>query len=115
MSFLPADHATVGGNQRVAEEVRAAVSGLDVLVNNVGGLHQSRRETTDGYEATLAMNFVGPFALTRELLPLLQARAPARCINVVSAAFKTVKATRSPTRNLLSGSSAPRSTRAPNC
>ena len=37
------------------------------------------------------MDFVGPFALTRELLPLLQARAPARCINVVSAAFKTVK------------------------
>jgi NAD(P)-dependent dehydrogenase (short-subunit alcohol dehydrogenase family) len=91
VSFLPADHATVGGNQRVAEEVRAAVSGLDVLVNNVGGLYQSRRETTDGYEATLAMNFVGPFALTSQLLPLLQARAPARCINVVSAAFKTVK------------------------
>jgi len=91
VSFLQGDHATVGGNQRVADEVRGAISDLDVLVNNVGGLYPSRRETTDGYEATLAMNFVGPFALTSQLLPLLQVRAPARCVNVVSAAFKTVK------------------------
>ena len=37
------------------------------------------------------MNFVGPFALTGELLPLLQADAPARCVNVVSAGFKMWK------------------------
>jgi NAD(P)-dependent dehydrogenase (short-subunit alcohol dehydrogenase family) len=81
----------VGGNQQLADQVRAAVSGLDVLVNNVGGLYQTRWETADGYEATLAMNFVGPFALTGELLPLLQASGPARCVNVVSAGFKMWK------------------------
>ena len=37
------------------------------------------------------MNFVGPVALTGELLPLLQANAPARCVNVVSAGFKMWK------------------------
>jgi NAD(P)-dependent dehydrogenase (short-subunit alcohol dehydrogenase family) len=62
-----------------------------VLVNNVGGLYGTRWETADGYEATLAMNFLGPFTLTYELLPLLDANAPARCINVVSAAFKMRK------------------------
>jgi retinol dehydrogenase 14 len=89
--FLQADHATVGGNQQLADQVRAQVSRLDVLVNNVGGLFQTRWETADGYEATLAMNFVGPFALTGELLPLLRASAPARCVNVVSAGFKMWK------------------------
>jgi NAD(P)-dependent dehydrogenase (short-subunit alcohol dehydrogenase family) len=89
--FLPADHATVGGNQQLADQLREEVSRLDVLVNNVGGLYQTRWETADGYEATLAMNFVGPFALTGELLPLLQASAPARCVNVVSAGFKMWK------------------------
>ena len=89
--FLQADHATVGGNQQLADQVRAAVSGLDVLVNNVGGLYQTRWATADGYEATLAMNFVGPCALTGELLPLLQASGPARCVNVVSAGFKMWK------------------------
>jgi NAD(P)-dependent dehydrogenase (short-subunit alcohol dehydrogenase family) len=91
VKFLQADHATVGGNQRLADQVRAEVSGLDVLVNNVGGRYQSRWETADGYEATLAMNFIGPFSLTGELLPLLQANAPARCVNVVSAGFKMWK------------------------
>ena len=89
--FLQADHATVAGNQQLADQVRAAFPNLSVLVNNVGGLYQMRWETADGYEATLAMNFLGPFALTSELLPLLQANAPARCVNVVSAGFKLWK------------------------
>jgi retinol dehydrogenase-14 len=91
VGFLQADHATVAGNQQLADQVRAAFPTLSVLVNNVGGLYQTRWETTDGYEATLAMNFVGPFTLTSELLPLLQANAPARCVNVVSAGFKLWK------------------------
>lgn len=89
--FLQADHATVAGNQQLADQVRAAFTNLSVLVNNVGGLYQTRWETADGYEATLAMNFLGPFTLISELLPLLQANAPARCVNVVSAGFKLWK------------------------
>ncbi|HEX6336739.1 MAG TPA: SDR family NAD(P)-dependent oxidoreductase [Jiangellaceae bacterium] len=86
--FLRADHSTVGGNHDLADRVRAAVPRLNLLVNNVGGLYQTRWETPDGYEATLAMNFVGPHALTAELLPLLRAGAASRCVNVVSAGFK---------------------------
>ena len=89
--FLPADHSTVGGNQALADRVREAFASLDVLVNNVGGAYATRWETADGYEATLAMNVVGPFALTAELVPLLQANAPSRCINVVSAAYQMCK------------------------
>jgi NAD(P)-dependent dehydrogenase (short-subunit alcohol dehydrogenase family) len=91
VTFLQADHATVTGNQQLADQVHAAYPDLSVLVNNVGGLYQTRWETADGHEATLAMNFVGPFTLTSELLPLLQANAPARCVNVVSAGFKLWK------------------------
>jgi NAD(P)-dependent dehydrogenase (short-subunit alcohol dehydrogenase family) len=91
VTFLQADHATVAGNRELANQVQAAFPQLNVLINNVGGLYQRRWQTADGYEATLAMNFVGPFTLTGELLPLLQANAPARCVNVVSAAFKMWK------------------------
>src|SRR5262245_53252209 len=62
VEFLEADHATVAGNQRLARRVRDRVHRLDVLVNNVGGLFASRRETADGCEETLAVNAVGPFA-----------------------------------------------------
>jgi NAD(P)-dependent dehydrogenase (short-subunit alcohol dehydrogenase family) len=81
-TFFPADHSTVHGNLGLAGRVRAEFAGLDVLVNNVGGLYETRHETADGYEATLPMNFVGPFALTAQLLPMLQRSAPARCVFV---------------------------------
>lgn len=91
VTFIKVDHSTVGGSQHLADRIRGSFSGLDVLINNVGGVFNTRRETADGYEATLAMDFVGAFALTTELLPLLRANAPARCINVVSAGFKMCK------------------------
>src|SRR4029453_17873679 len=72
VEFIQADHSTVGGNELLAEQLREAVTALDVLVNNVGGLYATRWETADGYEATLAMDVVGPFALTSALLPLLE-------------------------------------------
>lgn len=47
VTFLQADHSTVGGNQDLADRVRATVPRLDLLVNNVGGLYPSRWETAD--------------------------------------------------------------------
>ena len=91
VTFLQADHATVAGNRQLAEQIQATFPDLRVLVNNVGGLYSTRWETADGYEATLAMNLVGPYALTAELLPLLRASAPSRFVNVVSAGFKMWK------------------------
>jgi NAD(P)-dependent dehydrogenase (short-subunit alcohol dehydrogenase family) len=82
--FLRADAATVGGNQDLARRLVAQTDRLHILVNNVGGTANDRRETADGYEATLATIVVGPFALTQALLPVLRASAPARIVNVAS-------------------------------
>jgi NAD(P)-dependent dehydrogenase (short-subunit alcohol dehydrogenase family) len=85
--FVAADHATVAGNQALAEHLAGELDRLDVLVNNVGTAPSSqRRVTQDGYETTLAVNFVGPAALTTGLLPLLRHGAPARVVTVVSSA-----------------------------
>src|SRR5262249_1357539 len=49
---------------------------LDVLVNNAGVMNvPARTETVDGFELQLASNFLGPFALTVRLLPLLLSAA----------------------------------------
>jgi NAD(P)-dependent dehydrogenase (short-subunit alcohol dehydrogenase family) len=85
--FIQADASTVGGNQELAQRILTETGQLHILINNVGGLYNDRWETDDGYEATLAMNFVGPFALTEALLPLLQKSAPARIVNVSSAGY----------------------------
>jgi NAD(P)-dependent dehydrogenase (short-subunit alcohol dehydrogenase family) len=87
-SFIQADHATVGANQDLAGQLGDSLGGLDILVNNVGRVFPARQETADGYEATLALCFVGPVALTEALLPLLTRRPGARVVNMSSSAYK---------------------------
>jgi len=88
VSFIQADHATVGANQHLAGQLRDSLGGLDILVNNVGRVFAARRETADGYEATLALCFAGPAALTEALLPLLTQRPGARVVNMSSSAYQ---------------------------
>ena len=45
-----------------------------------------RRVSRDGHELTFAINHLAHFLLTRELLPLLEAGAPSRIVNVSSGA-----------------------------
>lgn len=63
-----------------------------MLVNNVGGIFAKRLVSADGFEMSLALNFLAPFVLTEALLPLLT-RGPgaARCVNVVSSSFQMTK------------------------
>ena len=88
VSFLQADHATVGANHDLAGQLGDCLEGLDILVNNVGRVFPARQETADGYEATLALCFAGPVALTEALLPLLTQRPGARVVNMSSSAYK---------------------------
>jgi NAD(P)-dependent dehydrogenase (short-subunit alcohol dehydrogenase family) len=91
VAFLAVDHSTVGGNRDLAERVLERADHLEVLINNVGAIHARRLETGDGYEATLATNFLAPFVLTDILMPLLLESAPARVVNVVSSAYSMWK------------------------
>ena len=90
VEFIQADHATVGANNQLGQAVTERLGKLglpprlDVLVNNVGGIFATRTLTADGYEATLAVNFLAPVVLTHSLLPLLQASGSPRCVNVTS-------------------------------
>jgi NAD(P)-dependent dehydrogenase (short-subunit alcohol dehydrogenase family) len=60
-------------------------------VNNAGiGGAGPRQESTDGYELRFAVNYLAGFALTRQLLPLLTASAPARIVNVSSAGQQAI-------------------------
>ena len=88
VSFIEADHLTVGANQLLAEQLRNSLDHLDILVNNVGRVFPVRRETADGYEATLALCFAGPAALTEAVLPLLTQSRDARVVNMSSSAYK---------------------------
>lgn len=64
---------------------------IDVLVNNAGVVLTDRRESVDGYEATFAVNHLGPFLLTGLLLDRLRESAPARIVNVASTAHRSAR------------------------
>lgn len=64
---------------------------LNVLINNAGAAFSKRQETEEGYEKTIATNYLGMFKLTWNLLPMLKETAPSRIINISSGMHKTGK------------------------
>ena len=73
-----------------ADELLDRFDRIDVLINNAGMVLTDRTETVDGYEATFAVNHLGPFLLTNLLadrlaatgeLKALMAEAPPRWLN----------------------------------
>jgi NAD(P)-dependent dehydrogenase (short-subunit alcohol dehydrogenase family) len=86
-----ADLSELAQVRALAEQVATAEPRLDVLVNNAGiGGAGPRQESADGYELRFAVNYLAGFALTRQLLPLLTASAPARIVNVSSAGQQAI-------------------------
>jgi retinol dehydrogenase 14 len=84
-----ADLASLAQVRRLAADLLSRLDRIDVLVNNAGALHATRRVTVDGLEMNLAVNHLAPFLLTNLLLPRLLASAPARVVTVASDAHRT--------------------------
>ena len=85
------DVSSIESIRRFAKEFKEKYDRLDVLINNAGAVFSKRQVTPDGVEMTLAVNYLGPFLLTWELLPLLKASAPSRVINLGSGMHGTGK------------------------
>ena len=90
VEFLSADLSSQAQVRSLAKAFLARHRRLHVLVNNAGALYALRQESADGIELTLALNHLGPFLLTNLLMDALEAAAPARIVNVASAAHEDV-------------------------
>ncbi len=75
----------------LAREVGEACDRLDVLINNAGVFMPEREVVPGGIEMTVAVNYLAPYLLTHELLPLLERSAPARVVNVASIAHRSAR------------------------
>jgi NAD(P)-dependent dehydrogenase (short-subunit alcohol dehydrogenase family) len=63
---------------------------LDLLINNAGVMALLRRQTTaDGFEMQFGTNYLGHFALTARLMPLLRQASGPRVVSVSSLAHRT--------------------------
>lgn len=75
VAFVPFDLASLDA-VRVTADALAGLGGVDVLVCNAGLVVPSRRRraTADGLELVVGGNFVGHFALTALVFPMLRDR-----------------------------------------
>jgi NAD(P)-dependent dehydrogenase (short-subunit alcohol dehydrogenase family) len=91
--FLLADLADLAQVRALAETVLREYDRLDVLVNNAGiwlPAERGRELSRAGHELHFAVNYLSHYLLTRTLLPLLEASAPARIVNVASGAQRPI-------------------------
>jgi len=81
------DLAELATVSRFAHDLVADGVPLDLLVNNAGVMTPpSRMTTADGFELQFGSNYLGPFALTMRLLPLLLAAPSPRVVTMSSGA-----------------------------
>jgi len=86
VELMLADLSSQKSIRAFAEEFKRKHAKLHVLVNNAGVVNPERTVTPDGIESTFALNHLGYFLLTHQLLDVLKASAPARIINLASEA-----------------------------
>ena len=91
VEYLVADLSSQEEVCRLADEFKQRHQRLDVLVNNAGAIHLSRKNSADGIEMTFALNHLSYFLLTNLLLNVLSASAPARVVNVASSVHMKAK------------------------
>jgi retinol dehydrogenase 12 len=104
LKLLSLDLGDLDSVRACAETFLATGQPLHVLINNAG-VAGSRGKTASGFERMFGTNHVGPFLLTSLLLDRLRSSAPARIVNVASAAHYSAKgidweAVRRPTRSI---------------
>jgi NAD(P)-dependent dehydrogenase (short-subunit alcohol dehydrogenase family) len=87
VSFELLDLANLASIEACAERVAERFDRLDILINNAAVMVPPQRQlTADGFELQLGTNYLGHFALTGHLLPLLQRSGAARVISLSSVA-----------------------------
>ena len=80
------DLADLSSVRRFADQIKARFQHLDLLMNNAGTLETGLHITQDNMERTVQVNYVGPYLLTRLLLPLMGEGS--RIANMVSLTYR---------------------------
>lgn len=91
LEIILIDLASKKSIRKFAEEFKAKYDKLDYLVNNAGIMIPPYRETEDGFESQLGVNYLGHFYLTGLLLDHLNKAEHARVVNLGSLAHDSAE------------------------
>lgn len=89
VKFEELDLASLASITAFAARLPRSLERLDLLINNAAVMAPPRREiTADGFELQLGTNYLGHFALTLQLLPLLRRSNRPRVVTLSSVAAR---------------------------
>ncbi len=90
VAFALLDLANLKSVEAFAAGLLKDLPRLDLLINNAGVMAPpTRQETANGFELQLGVNYLGHFALTARLLPLLRLGDHPRVVSLSSLAHRT--------------------------
>ncbi|MDB5652486.1 MAG: short chain dehydrogenase [Tardiphaga sp.] len=90
ISYQPLDLASLASVAAFAVRLAALHPSLDLLINNAGVMALPSRQTTaDGFEMQFGTNYLGHYALTAQLLPMLRRGSAPRVVSLSSVAHRT--------------------------
>ncbi|ESN93390.1 hypothetical protein HELRODRAFT_88758 [Helobdella robusta] len=86
------DLASLQSIREFVQSFENSESRLDILINNAGVLCKDRSVTSDGFELTLGVNFLGRFLLTNLLLnKMINNPEPSRIVNLLCFGYKDAR------------------------
>ena len=74
--------------KKFADQFLTDFNRIDLLINNAGIMMSPYKVTRDGFENQLATNYIGHFALTGLLLPLITGTSGSRIVTLSSLSYK---------------------------
>lgn len=89
IKVLEADLSSMKTTAALARRILNEGAPVDLLMNNAGTLSRRFVQTDEGFEYTVAVNYLAPFLLTNMLAPLM--RAGSRVVNMVSCTYAAGK------------------------
>ncbi|WP_368518456.1 oxidoreductase [Rhizobium sp.] len=93
VAFEIVDLGNLASIEALAKRLNETRDHIDVLINNAGVMTPPARQTTsDGFELQFGTNYLGHFALTGQLLPLLMRAQHPRVVTLSSIAVRSASA-----------------------
>jgi NAD(P)-dependent dehydrogenase (short-subunit alcohol dehydrogenase family) len=82
------DLSSLKSINKVIAAIKETVVKIDILINNAAVYKRIHEKTEEGTDMTFAVNYLAPFYLTNNLLPLLEKSSGGRIINLTSIVYK---------------------------
>ncbi|UAB78135.1 SDR family NAD(P)-dependent oxidoreductase [Erythrobacter sp. SCSIO 43205] len=84
LDTLTCDLASLESIKEAGKQANDRFEKIDILINNAGVMACPKMETADGFEMQFGTNHLGHFALTKHLMPLVEAGGDKRIVNLSS-------------------------------